>query len=177
MLLVFVASCDHASVRSKRGASLDRARSRVEPCHGTGTGGAPRIGDRKAWADRATNGLSGLSKSAFRAPDDGNGEHGLGTVDGAIGHLGIAGETRRVSSSCDSWCASDLRTLRGSEVGPFGAPTRPQLTPGQVGLSASCVSRAGHRSLPQSPPEPRPTDVQAALGDAPRRNVRPSSSL
>jgi cytochrome c5 len=34
-------------------------------CHGTGAGGAPRIGDRKAWADRATKGLSGLSKSAM----------------------------------------------------------------------------------------------------------------
>ena len=34
-------------------------------CHGTGAGGAPRIGDKKAWADRAQKGLSGLSKSAI----------------------------------------------------------------------------------------------------------------
>ena len=34
-------------------------------CHGTGAGGAPKIGDRKAWADRAAKGLSGLSSSAL----------------------------------------------------------------------------------------------------------------
>lgn len=34
-------------------------------CHGTGTGGAPKIGDNKAWADRAAKGLSGLSKNAI----------------------------------------------------------------------------------------------------------------
>jgi cytochrome c5 len=34
-------------------------------CHGTGAGGAPKIGDKKAWADRAAKGLSGLSKSAM----------------------------------------------------------------------------------------------------------------
>ena len=34
-------------------------------CHGNGAGGAPRIGDRKAWADRAAKGLTGLSKSAL----------------------------------------------------------------------------------------------------------------
>jgi cytochrome c5 len=34
-------------------------------CHGTGAGGAPKIGDKKAWADRAAKGLTGLSKSAM----------------------------------------------------------------------------------------------------------------
>jgi len=34
-------------------------------CHGTGAGGAPTIGDKKAWADRAAKGLTGLSKSAL----------------------------------------------------------------------------------------------------------------
>lgn len=34
-------------------------------CHGSGAGGAPKIGDRKAWADRSAKGLSGLSKSAM----------------------------------------------------------------------------------------------------------------
>ncbi len=34
-------------------------------CHGTGAGGAPKIGDAKAWADRAAKGLTGLSKSAM----------------------------------------------------------------------------------------------------------------
>jgi len=34
-------------------------------CHGSGASGAPKIGDKKAWADRAAKGLSGLSKNAM----------------------------------------------------------------------------------------------------------------
>lgn len=34
-------------------------------CHGTGRSGAPKIGDQKAWAQRAAKGLTGLSKSAM----------------------------------------------------------------------------------------------------------------
>ena len=35
-------------------------------CHGTGAGGAPRIGDKKAWAKRASQGLTGLTKNALK---------------------------------------------------------------------------------------------------------------
>ncbi len=34
-------------------------------CHGTGAGGAPKIGDKKAWADRESQGLTGLTKHAL----------------------------------------------------------------------------------------------------------------
>ena len=34
-------------------------------CHATGTDGAPKVGDRKAWAPRATRGLSGLTQTAI----------------------------------------------------------------------------------------------------------------
>lgn len=34
-------------------------------CHGSGASGAPKIGDKKAWKDRAAKGLSGLSKNAL----------------------------------------------------------------------------------------------------------------
>src|SRR4051812_4753515 len=34
-------------------------------CHGTGANGAPKIGDEKAWANRASRGLTSLSKSAL----------------------------------------------------------------------------------------------------------------
>jgi cytochrome c5 len=34
-------------------------------CHGTGANGAPRIGDSKAWANRASKGLSSLTKNAL----------------------------------------------------------------------------------------------------------------
>jgi len=34
-------------------------------CHGSGAAGAPKIGDAKAWSDRAAKGLTGLSQSAM----------------------------------------------------------------------------------------------------------------
>ena len=34
-------------------------------CHGSGANGAPKIGDAKAWAPRASKGLTGLGKSAL----------------------------------------------------------------------------------------------------------------
>ena len=34
-------------------------------CHGTGAQGAPRIGDRKAWSERASQGLSSLTQHAL----------------------------------------------------------------------------------------------------------------
>jgi cytochrome c5 len=34
-------------------------------CHGTGAGGAPKIGDGKAWAARASQGLTGLTRHAL----------------------------------------------------------------------------------------------------------------
>lgn len=34
-------------------------------CHGTGAAGAPKIGDAKAWAERASRGLTSLSKNAL----------------------------------------------------------------------------------------------------------------
>jgi cytochrome c5 len=35
-------------------------------CHGTGAQGAPRIGDRKAWRQRSSQGLSSLTQSALK---------------------------------------------------------------------------------------------------------------
>jgi cytochrome c5 len=35
-------------------------------CHGTGASGAPKIGDKKAWAKRASQGLTGLTKHAIK---------------------------------------------------------------------------------------------------------------
>ena len=35
-------------------------------CHGTGAGGAPKIGDKKAWSARAAKGLTGLSQNALK---------------------------------------------------------------------------------------------------------------
>ena len=35
-------------------------------CHGTGASGAPKIGDSKAWATRASQGLTSLTQSALK---------------------------------------------------------------------------------------------------------------
>jgi len=35
-------------------------------CHGTGANGAPKIGDKKAWAKRASQGLTGLTEHAIK---------------------------------------------------------------------------------------------------------------
>ena len=39
---------------------------RCVQCHGTGVGGAPKIGDRAAWIDRARNGIDTLVRSAIK---------------------------------------------------------------------------------------------------------------
>jgi cytochrome c5 len=39
-------------------------------CHGTGAKGAPKIGDRKAWAARASQGLSSLTEHALKGIRD-----------------------------------------------------------------------------------------------------------
>jgi cytochrome c5 len=54
-------------------------------CHGTGASGAPRIGDNKAWAKRAAQGLTGLTQNALKGirqmpPHGGN----LNLTDGEI---------------------------------------------------------------------------------------------
>ena len=53
----------HAQTAERTGKQL--VESLCISCHGTGAGGAPRIGDKKAWADRSAKGLTGLSKSAL----------------------------------------------------------------------------------------------------------------
>jgi len=39
---------------------------RCVQCHGTGVAGAPKIGDRAAWIDRARNGIDTLVRSAIK---------------------------------------------------------------------------------------------------------------
>ena len=39
---------------------------RCVQCHGTGVAGAPKIGDRAAWIDRASKGIDTLVRSAIK---------------------------------------------------------------------------------------------------------------
>ena len=50
-------------VRERTGKDI--VQSLCVSCHGSGAGGAPKIGDRKAWAARSAKGLSGLSANAI----------------------------------------------------------------------------------------------------------------
>jgi cytochrome c5 len=64
LLLSYAAStAAHAQTRERSGKEV--VDSLCISCHGTGAGGAPKIGDNKAWADRAAKGLTALGKSAI----------------------------------------------------------------------------------------------------------------
>jgi cytochrome c5 len=69
-LVAFIACFMMGMTRTAAAQSTERSGKQVVDalcisCHGTGAGGAPKIGDRKARADRAAKGLSGLSSSAL----------------------------------------------------------------------------------------------------------------
>jgi cytochrome c5 len=81
-------------------------------CHGTGASGAPKIGDNKAWADRAAQGLSSLSKSAIqgirRMPAHGGNPNLTDTeIERAITYM--------VNQSGGRWTEPVSRTSKASE--------------------------------------------------------------
>lgn len=56
---------DRARAPDKRsGESIVQAR--CSQCHGTGVGGAPKVGDQRAWVGRARDGFDSLVRSAIR---------------------------------------------------------------------------------------------------------------
>jgi cytochrome c5 len=61
---IFVWSAAEAQTKERSGKEI--VDSLCISCHGTGASGAPKIGDKKAWAARAEKGLTGLSKSAMQ---------------------------------------------------------------------------------------------------------------
>ena len=63
--LVALASIGTASAQPTERSGKQVVDSLCISCHGSGASGAPKIGDKKAWADRAAKGLSGLSKNAL----------------------------------------------------------------------------------------------------------------
>jgi cytochrome c5 len=54
-----------ASAQSTTRSGKDIVETQCAPCHRNGLHGAPKIGDKKAWADRASRGLSALTQSAL----------------------------------------------------------------------------------------------------------------
>ncbi len=63
--LAVLASIGAASAQPTERSGKQVVDSLCISCHGSGASGAPKIGDNKAWADRAAKGLSGLSKNAL----------------------------------------------------------------------------------------------------------------
>jgi len=62
-LALIVTSVAAAQTKERNGKEV--VDSLCISCHGSGAGGAPKIGDHQAWADRAAKGLTGLTKSAL----------------------------------------------------------------------------------------------------------------
>ena len=69
MIAVMLAFAVGIAPRETRGQTERSGKAVVDAvcaaCHGTGVGGAPRVGDEKAWAKRASRGLTGLTKHAI----------------------------------------------------------------------------------------------------------------
>jgi len=61
---IFVWSAAETQTQERSGKEI--VDSLCISCHGTGANGAPKIGDKKAWAARAEKGLTGLTKSALQ---------------------------------------------------------------------------------------------------------------
>ena len=63
--LVGAAAAAPAGAQTKEMTGKQVVESLCISCHGTGAAGAPKIGDKKAWAEREAKGLTGLSRSAM----------------------------------------------------------------------------------------------------------------
>jgi cytochrome c5 len=64
-LVLIAAVAPGAAARAAERSGKEIVDSLCISCHGTGAGGAPKIGDSAAWAEREKKGLTGLSKSAM----------------------------------------------------------------------------------------------------------------
>jgi cytochrome c5 len=81
-------------------------------CHGSGTSGAPKIGDQKAWAKRAAQGLTGLTATALKGirqmpPHGGNPNLTDTEIERAITYM--------VNQSGGNWTEPVSRTTRAPD--------------------------------------------------------------
>jgi cytochrome c5 len=63
--VVLSLAADSARAQGRERSGQQVVESVCVSCHGTGANGAPKIGDSKAWAERASRGLTALSESAI----------------------------------------------------------------------------------------------------------------
>lgn len=64
-VLVACIASPSAAAQGKDGTGKEVVESLCISCHGTGLKGAPRIGDKQAWAKRASQGLTSLTRTAL----------------------------------------------------------------------------------------------------------------
>jgi cytochrome c5 len=63
--LVLATAPQQAGAQGSERSGKDVVEAACAACHSTGANGAPKIGDKKAWAARASHGLTGLSQNAL----------------------------------------------------------------------------------------------------------------
>ena len=61
-----MAAPDAASAKRRERLGSEVVNTACASCHATGTNGAPKIGDPKAWAPRAAQGLRSLTEHALK---------------------------------------------------------------------------------------------------------------
>jgi len=100
-------AANSAQAQSPNRSGQQVVESACVSCHGSGANGAPKIGDNKAWADRASRGLTALSESAL------NGIRNMPPHGGAPGLTNLEIEraiTYMVNASGGHWAESIDRT-------------------------------------------------------------------
>ncbi len=135
-------------------------------CHGTGANGAPRIGDEKAWAARASQGLTGLTKNALTGirkmpPHGGNPNLSDTEIERAITYMvnqsggNWTEPISRTSKTADRTGAEIVRTQcsKCHQTGVGGAPKIgdraawiPRVKQGLDGVIRSAIT--GHGAMP-----------------------------
>ena len=63
---VLAAASQQAGAQRSERSGKDVVEAVCAACHGTGTNGAPKIGDKHAWNKLASRGLSSLTQSALK---------------------------------------------------------------------------------------------------------------
>jgi cytochrome c5 len=110
--LMILATAQDATAQKAERSGKEVVESLCVSCHGTGAGGAPKIGDKKAWSKLASRGLSGLSKSALNGirgmpPHGGNPNLSDTEIERAITYM--------VNQSGGHWAEPVSRTSRTTE--------------------------------------------------------------
>jgi cytochrome c5 len=181
VLLISVTAQDAVAQKAERNGK-EVVESLCVSCHASGARGAPKIGDKKAWAKLASRGLSGLSKSALTGIRDmpshgGNLNLNDTEIERAITYM--------VNRSGGHWAEPVSRTTRATErtgeqivsircshchqTGVNGAPKIgdkadwiPRLKPGIDVVVRSAIN--GHGGMP-------PRGGMADLSDSEIRNA------